>query len=49
MSENEPEYGHDQDAEPSLNAPGEEGPTGITAPEEGEDPEDPHHDADVQD
>lgn len=27
----------DQDAEPTLNAPGEEGPTGITAPEDDED------------
>ena len=26
----------DQDAEPTLKAPGEEGPTGITAPEEDE-------------
>jgi hypothetical protein len=28
----------DQDAEPTLNAPGEEGPTGITAPDEDDDP-----------
>ncbi|MDN4175738.1 hypothetical protein QWY28_22445 [Nocardioides sp. SOB77] len=33
---NEPSYGHDQDAEPPLTAPGLDGPTGVDEPADGD-------------
>ena len=49
QQEPDPTQEHDQDADPSLNAPGDAGPTGIVAPETDESGEADRSDPDGDD